>query len=45
MHATLLAILAWCTTSFVIGGLMIWRPIRIRQTRSEFRNFPRYALD
>jgi len=45
MHATLLGILAWCTTSLVIGGLMIWRPIRVRQTRSKFRNLPRYALD
>ena len=45
MIAILLAILVWCATSLAIGGLMIWRPIPVRQPQNEFRNFPRYALN
>jgi hypothetical protein len=45
MIAILLAILAWCTVSIAIGGLMIWRPIPVRKARNEFGHFPRYALN
>jgi hypothetical protein len=45
MIAILLAMLAWCTASLTIGGLMIWRPIPDREAQSEFRNFRRYASD
>jgi hypothetical protein len=45
MLTVLISILAWCTISLAIGGLMIWRPIPIRKTRRELKYFTHYALN
>jgi hypothetical protein len=39
------AISVWWAISLAIGGLMVWRPIPARDTRNDFRDFARYAVN
>jgi hypothetical protein len=45
MIGLLLAVLAWCSASFAIGGMMIWRPIPFRKARAESKHFQNYVLN